>query len=302
MRQNAIELKKLTKEYAPGVGCFDINLTVKTGEVYGFIGPNGAGKTTVIRQMVSFVKPTSGEAKIFNIEAWGNSQKTMKTLGYLSGEVNLPPYLTGLNYLKTIAAIRQDVDWEYAEKLINFLELDANRKISKMSKGMKQKVAIVKAFMSKPQLLILDEPTSGLDPLMQERFEKILYKAKENGTTVFISSHIFGEIDKLCDRIGFIKKGHLIKEANLDELRLKSPKIYTIQFPKLSEMVRYLKMAPFTILKVSKNKALIELEIEPEKTKSFLNSLQNFEIIKLGEKPFSLENYFKELYENEDFS
>ncbi|WP_342273795.1 ABC transporter ATP-binding protein [Spiroplasma endosymbiont of Phycita roborella] len=166
---NIIQLKNLTKEYSPNIGCFDINFSINKGEVYGFIGPNGAGKTTVIRQMIGFIKSDTGFAKILDYDCWKESAKIMESLGYLAGEVTLPDYMSGISYLKTVATIRKNISWAYVEKLINYFELDAKRKIKKMSKGMKQKVAIISAFMHKPKVLVLDEPTSGLDPLMQER-------------------------------------------------------------------------------------------------------------------------------------
>ncbi|WP_339040846.1 ABC transporter ATP-binding protein [Spiroplasma endosymbiont of Apeira syringaria] len=227
---NIIQLKNLTKEYSPNIGCFDINLSINKGEVYGFIGPNGAGKTTVIRQMIGFIKSDTGFAKILDYDCWKESAKIMESLGYLAGEVTLPDYMSGISYLKTVATIRKNISWAYVEKLINYFELDAKRKIKKMSKGMKQKVAIISAFMHKPKVLVLDEPTSGLDPLMQERFNTLIRNSKNEGATIFMSSHIFGEIENICDKVAIIKKGKIISEISIKEIQNSAKKNYEIKF------------------------------------------------------------------------
>ncbi|WP_204305207.1 ABC transporter ATP-binding protein [Spiroplasma citri] len=188
-----ISLKNMTKKYNPNIGCFNINIAVKKGEVYGFLGPNGAGKTTVIRQMVGFIKSDNGTGTILGYDVWKDTKNIMKDLGYLAGEVNLPEYMTGISYLKTISEIRGNVDWKYVEKLIEYFDFDPKQKIKKMSKGMKQKVAIISAFMHKPKVLILDEPTSGLDPLMQQKFDTLIKNLQKEEATIFMSSHIFSE-------------------------------------------------------------------------------------------------------------
>ncbi|WP_253723365.1 ABC transporter ATP-binding protein [Spiroplasma citri] len=201
-----ISLKNMTKKYNPNIGCFNINIAVKKGEVYGFLGPNGAGKTTVIRQMVGFIKSDNGTGTILGYDVWKDTKNIMKDLGYLAGEVNLPEYMTGISYLKTISEIRGNVDWKYVEKLIEYFDFDPKQKIKKMSKGMKQKVAIISAFMHKPKVLILDEPTSGLDPLMQQKFDTLIKNLQKEEATIFMSSHIFSEIDNTCDKVAIIKK------------------------------------------------------------------------------------------------
>ncbi|WP_308150104.1 ATP-binding cassette domain-containing protein [Spiroplasma sp. AdecLV25b] len=181
-----IEINNVTKKYSETVGVFDINIKIKKGEIYGFIGPNGAGKSTTIRQMVGFIKPDQGNITINNKDAWNESKEIMSILGYLPGENILPDYMKAINYLKLVSDIRGNVEWTYVEKLINYFELNPKVKIKKMSKGMKQKVALITACMHKPKILILDEPTSGLDPLMQEKFLKIIKDFRNNGTTIFL--------------------------------------------------------------------------------------------------------------------
>lgn len=296
-----IKLTNLTKEYAEGVGAFDINLAVQQGEVYGFIGPNGAGKSTVIRQMVGFIKSDSGHGEILDQDIWKKADTIMQNTGYLAGEVSLPTYMTGNEYLKTVAAIRgkKNVDWNYVQKLITYFELSPKRKIGKMSKGMKQKVAIIACFMHKPKVLILDEPTSGLDPLMQEKFNKLITISKEEGATIFISSHIFGEVEVNCDRVGFIKKGHLIEEINLDDLRMRADKVYELKFADLTSYQTFLQKKEFKIIKEDAPLRKIEVKVPKKDAKKFLLMMAEFEIESYREVPFSLEQHFLKYYGDE---
>lgn len=295
---NTIELKSLTKEYSANIGCFDINISISKGEVYGFIGPNGAGKTTVIRQMVGFIKPDTGFIKILNYDAWKESAKIMESLGYLAGEVTLPDYMTGINYLKVIADIRGNISWSYVEKLIKYFELDGKRKIKKMSKGMKQKVAIISAFMHKPKVLVLDEPTSGLDPLMQEKFNTLIRKSKAEGTTVFISSHIFGEIENICDKVAVIKKGKIISEVSINEMKNAAKKNYEVKFSTINDYKAFL-TKKWDIIEKNDVTKVIKVNVLSADVDKFLKELSNYKIDNFKELPFSLEQYFIKFYKDE---
>ena len=297
-----IELKNVTKEYSPNIGCFNINLRIAKGEVYGFIGPNGAGKTTVIRQIVGFIKADSGVATVLNYDVWKQSAKIMESLGYLAGEVTLPDYMTGISYLKTIVAIRKNVAWSYVEKLINYFELDAKRKIKKMSKGMKQKVAIIAAFMHKPQVLVLDEPTSGLDPLMQEKFNTLVNNAKKTGTTIFMSSHIFGEIENVCDKVAVIKKGRIISEVAIKEMKDAAEKNYEIKFSAITDYHHFL-AKKWNILSKNDVTKVITISVLSNNVDKFLKELSLYKIDNFKELPFNLEAHFIKFYKDEvDFN
>ncbi|AGM26573.1 ABC transporter ATP-binding protein [Spiroplasma syrphidicola EA-1] len=233
-----IEIKKVTKIYGKNIGNFNISININNGEIYGILGPNGAGKTTLIRQIMGFIKSDAGVISFNNLNPWLNSKEIMEDTGYLSGEISLYENLKGIEYLKLIKNFRPKVNWKYVEKLILHFELNVNTKIKKMSKGMKQKLAIIAAVMHKPKFLILDEPTSGLDPVMQDQFNELILKMREkNKTTIIICSHIFDEIAKLCDRVGFIKQGKLIEEMKIDNKNM-----YEIEkhFKKLYERERVL--------------------------------------------------------------
>ncbi|AXK51809.1 ABC transporter ATP-binding protein [Spiroplasma alleghenense] len=208
-----VKINEVSKKYKNNVGNFNINFEVNDGEIYGIIGPNGAGKTTLIRQLLGFIKSDEGEILINEINPQKNSKAVMEFTGYVSGEIVLYETMKGIEYLKLVASLKKGVEWEFVEKLIKHFEIDVTRKIKKMSKGMKQKIALIAATMNKPKFLVLDEPTSGLDPVMQEQFNELMFKLKdEYKTTIIICSHIFEEVAKLCNKVAFIKDGKLIEE------------------------------------------------------------------------------------------
>ncbi|AVN60938.1 multidrug ABC transporter ATP-binding protein [Mesoplasma florum] len=230
--QLMISINNVSKKYGEKVGNFNINIQIKKGEIYGIIGPNGAGKTTLIRQILGFVKPDDGNITINSMDSWEKRQEIMEWTGYIAGEVSIYEDYTGMQFLKLMSNLKANVDWSFVEKLIEYFELDTSRKIKKMSKGMKQKIAIISATMNKPAFLVLDEPTSGLDPIMQQRFNELILKLKkENSSTVIICSHIFEEVVALADNVGMIKSGELIeefviKEKNIEIIREKFKSVF----------------------------------------------------------------------------
>lgn len=219
-----IRIKKLTKYYDRGkiLGAKNLTLDVDEGEIFGFIGPNGAGKSTTIRLLLDIIRPTSGSATIFGLDIHTDTVQIKKNIGYLPGEIFLNDALTGDSCIKYYSGFKDTIDKKYLSDLIARLDLDAKRKVKDYSKGNKQKLAVVLALMHKPKLLILDEPTSGLDPLNQAEFYRIIGETKKFGTTTFFSTHILEEAEKLCDRVGIIKEGELLKIENIDEFRKKN--------------------------------------------------------------------------------
>lgn len=223
-KMNIIETKKLTKYYLGGkvVGVKDLDLKIVEGEVFGYIGPNGAGKTTTLRLLLDLIRPTSGEAKIFDLPTCCNNEIIHQDLGYLPGEIFLPEHLTGKECIDYYKKFKKSVSNKYLQQIVSRLGLDLKKRIGQYSKGNKQKLAIILALMHQPKLLLLDEPTSGLDPLNQHEFYKILQDCKENGTTIFLSTHILSEAERICDRVGIIKDGKLLRIENIDEFREKN--------------------------------------------------------------------------------
>ena len=186
-----IDIEKLTRDYGSGKGIFDVSFQVNEGEVFGFLGPNGAGKTTTIRHLMGFIKAKSGRCTIRGMDCWQERCKIQEHLGYIPGEISFFDDMTGTEYLKFLAGYRRLKTANRMAEMMDRFELDPKSKIKKMSKGTKQKLGIVAAFMHDPEILILDEPTTGLDPLMQSRFVELLAEEKSKGKTILLSSHIF---------------------------------------------------------------------------------------------------------------
>jgi beta-exotoxin I transport system ATP-binding protein len=218
-----ISIRGLTKRYGSLVALNELNLDVVPGEVLGFLGLNGAGKTTAIRLLLDLLRPTSGKAFICGHDCWSDGLAARARVGYLPGELGIYSDLTGLEVLDFLAGLnRQPVDKRRREELVERLELperDLRRRLRQYSTGMKRKLGIIQAFECSPPLLILDEPTEGLDPLMQESFYALLKEAKQRGTTVFMSSHVLSEVERVCDRIALLRKGELVLLAGVEEIR-----------------------------------------------------------------------------------
>jgi ABC-2 type transport system ATP-binding protein len=214
-----IETERLTKAYGEHRGIIDVDLVVREGEAFGFLGPNGAGKTTTIRTLLDHLRPTSGRARVFGIETTVDPVAIHRRLGYLPGEFVLYDKLTGGQTIEYFANLRGGVDPAYQADLVARLDLDPSRKFKEYSKGNKQKVGLVVALQHRPELLILDEPTSGLDPLIQQAFFALMREAKDEGRTIFMSSHVLSEVERTCDRVAIIRDGRLTRVDRVDALR-----------------------------------------------------------------------------------
>ena len=216
---DAISTTGLTKRYGGTVALDALDLTVRSGEVYGFLGPNGAGKTTTIRLLLGLHRPTAGRAALFGVDAWSAPVEAHRRVAYVAGEPALWPDLTAAETLAFLAALRGGTDAAYRDVLLERFLLEPDKKVRALSKGNRQKVQLVAAFAARADLLLLDEPTSGLDPLMEVAFRDTVHEARQRGQTVFLSSHLLGEVEALCDRVGILREGRLVEEGTLEELR-----------------------------------------------------------------------------------
>jgi ABC-2 type transport system ATP-binding protein len=232
---DAIHTESLTKYYGPVVAIEALDLTVARGEVYGFLGPNGAGKTTTIRILLDLIKATSGRAMVEGLDCRMASLEVRRRIGYLPAEMPLYREMSGGAYLEFLAALdSRSIDLSYRQKLFSRFDVsdvDLRRRMDQLSHGMKRKFGIIQAVMGRPPLLILDEPTSGLDPLMIEAFAETVHELKtERKTTIFLSSHVLSEVERLCDRVGIIRRGRLVRETSIAELRRDTPRRLRVFF------------------------------------------------------------------------
>ncbi len=215
----AIRTEGLSKRYGDTLALDGLDLTVRRGEVYGYLGPNGAGKTTTIRLLLGLHRPSAGRGELFGVDAWGDPVSAHRRVAYVAGEPFLWPALTSAETFEFLARLHGGTDVAYRDALVERFQLDTRKKIRALSKGNRQKVQLIAALATRAELLLLDEPTSGLDPLMEVAFRDCVKEAKERGQTVFLSSHILSEVEALCDRVGILRRGRLVDEGTLQELR-----------------------------------------------------------------------------------
>ena len=214
-----IEVEKLSKSYGGKRGIAEVSFQVEEGDVFGFLGPNGAGKTTTIRLLMALLHADAGSAQIAGLDCWKQSLEIKRLIGYMPGEPALDPNLTGGQILEYFANLRGGVDHAYLRQLVERFELDTSRKFRQYSTGNKRKVVLIQAFMHRPRLLILDEPTSGLDPLNQQEFDRMVFEARDEGRTIFLSSHVLSEVEKTCTTVGIIRDGHLVRLGDVAEVK-----------------------------------------------------------------------------------
>jgi ABC-2 type transport system ATP-binding protein len=293
---NVFEIKNITKDYGNQKGVFDANFTVKKGEVMGFLGPNGAGKTTTIRQLMGFIHPDRGEVKINGMDCFTQAATIQENLGYLPGEIAFMDDMTGLEFIKFVGKMKNMSDFTYAQELMKLFELDPKGKLKKMSKGMKQKIGIVCAFMNQPEIIILDEPTSGLDPLMQNRFVELILKEKEKGTTILMSSHIFEEVERTCDRTVIIKNGRIMAVEDMSKLKSNKRKFYVVRFADVNMAKEFAKEYQLSQESIEEDKVTIGVKGNVDE---FIKKLSKYHVKDLNTKTQTLEELFMHFYGGE---
>ena len=219
MSEVILRTTNLSKTYGRTIALDAVNLEVRAGEIFGYIGPNGAGKTTTIRLLLGILKPTSGAAAIFGLDAWRDAVPIHRRIAFVPGDVNLWPNLTGGEVIDLLVRLRGTSDMARRQQLLEMFDLDPSKKCGSYSKGNRQKVALIAALAADAELYILDEPTSGLDPLMEQAFQQCVRDLKSREKSVFLSSHILSEVEQLCDRIAIVRAGRLVETGSLSELR-----------------------------------------------------------------------------------
>lgn len=214
-----IHTSTLSKSYGKSRGILEVTFSIEEGEVFGFLGPNGAGKTTTMRVLLGLLRPSSGSATIGGHDCWRESTKVKKLVGYLPGEFTFDPGLRGAQIIEYLGHLRGGIDQSYLRELVERLGFDPAKRFREYSRGNKQKLGLIQAFMHKPRVLILDEPTSGLDPLNQQEFYKMTAEARASGCTIFLSSHVLPEVEHTCDRVAIIREGRLVKIDHVSALK-----------------------------------------------------------------------------------
>ncbi|MGG2953889.1 ABC transporter ATP-binding protein [Geobacillus stearothermophilus] len=288
-----IELQQLTKVFPNGRGIFDVTLTVHEGEVFGFLGPNGAGKSTTIRHLLGFLKPTKGRVAIKGVDCWQESVKVQASIGYLPGEIAFPDGMTGMELLDLLAGMRRMNSTRYRDELIERLQLDVRLPLRKMSKGTKQKVGLVAALMHDPEVIILDEPTSGLDPLMQQTFIDLIREEKQKGKTIFLSSHIFPEIERTCDRVAIMKDGRLMAVNDIHELQSMQRKLFDVMLSREEDVAKLL-ASPLEVVHHAGRRVCIAVQGNYD---AFIRELAQYQVQSIDLRTQSLEDIFLHYYD-----
>ena len=261
--------------------------------MFGYIGTNGAGKTTTIRHMMGFLKPDSGRVCIKNLDAWKYASEIKKYIGYVPGEIAFPDLPNGIDFLKSQAELIGLKDLSYANGLIERLQLDPSANLRRMSKGMKQKTALVAALMADPEIILLDEPTTGLDPLMRVAFLDIVQEEHRKGKTIFMSSHLFEELELTCDRVAQIDNGRIVDVVEMDRIRACPTAEYKIEFNKRSDYRMFLEKG-FSVVREQPQYSQITVRIPRPAIQQLLLALAEADVKFVAEVPYTLERYFKE--------
>jgi ABC-2 type transport system ATP-binding protein len=302
-----IETSNLTKSYGRVAALSNLSLQICEGEIFGFLGPNGAGKTTTIRLLLGLLKPTQGRATVSGLDAWRDAVHVHKLVGYVPGDVRLYEYMTGQQLLDMLSGLRRVGNGLRAVPTVGTarsplptipvlaerLQLDLSRRIKTYSKGMKQKLGLMQALMHEPRLLILDEPTAALDPLMQEELYAILRERKQQGATIFFSSHILSEVEKICDRVGIVRAGHLVKIGSVDDVKHLQMRRVEVTFRDGVMPLEQLKRLGLNVRKSDDRTCAFTLRGDVD---LMVKLLAQFHVETLTVEPLSLEDVFFEFY------
>lgn len=293
MSSGIITIDHLTKDYGKGRGIFDIDFSIPEGAVYGYVGTNGSGKTTTIRNIMGFIRPASGHALVKGYDAWKYQAELKNHISYIPGEIEFPRFPTGTAFLDYQAKYLTKRDDRYRDQLIERLRLDPTADLRRMSKGMKQKTAIVAALMGDKEILIMDEPTTGLDPLMREEFLAMVREEKDRGKTIFMSTHIYEEVEAVCDKVAIIHKGHIVSELDLHDMEHQRRKKFILSFGSERDKEEFRDM--WHERSEIEGKSLIT-HADKEELQDFFSILKRFDVTGLREEHLSLEEYFKSIY------
>ena len=295
----AIATRGLTKFYGRTLGIEDVDLEVRVGEVFGFLGPNGAGKSTTIRLLLDFIRPTRGEASVLGLECRSRAVDIKRRVGYLPGELAMYEKMTAREMLGYFAGLRGMSDLGDAEMVAERLELDLDVKIRSYSSGNRQKVGLAQAFMHRPELLILDEPTNALDPLIQQEFHRMIDDVREAGRTVFLSSHILPEVERVADRVGIIRRGHLVVVDDVSEIKQRAVRRLTLRFAGPVDPASFQRLPSVIETRGLNNGSVVEVTVAGS-VDPVIKKAAEFETISVSADDGDLEGAFLAFYSEDE--
>lgn len=291
---NVIEATGLTKDYGDGRGVFDLHLGIREGEMLGYVGTNGSGKTTTIRHVMGFLRPTAGRVTVNGLSAWEHASEIARCVGYVPGEIAFPDLRSGTEFLRCQAELLGLTDMSRADELIERLQLDPTADLKRMSKGMKQKTALVAALMHDAPIIILDEPTTGLDPLMRATFLEIIEEEHRRGKTILMSSHSFDELEKTCDRVALINDGRIVDICSMQSIRERPVRDFKIEFRTAEDYHRFLG-EPFEELRRQEQYSQVTIRLPRGEISRLLTVLTGYRVKFLSELPYTLEMHCKQI-------
>jgi ABC-2 type transport system ATP-binding protein len=289
-----IRFDRLSKDYGNKRGVFDECLSIEQGEMMGFVGTNGSGKTTTIRCLMGFIKPTSGAVYVNGLESYANASTITKQIGYVPGEIAFPDLPTGNAFLRSQAEFLHLDSMDYANALVQRLQLDPRAPLKRMSKGMKQKTAIVAALMANPPIIILDEPTTGLDPLMRQAFVDVIKEEHHQGKTILMSSHMFEEVSDTCDRVSLISDGHLIDTVKMSDIENRPVQEFKIEFQTPADYTRF-HGEGFPIVREQEQYQQVTISIPRNSIAKLFLALANYDVRFISEVAYTLDKHFQEV-------
>lgn len=293
-----IEISSVTKRYghSTALAVDDLSLSIHSGEVYGLLGANGAGKTTTIRMIIDVIRPSTGTIRLFGKDVRQYGTIVRKDVGYLPGDVVLPKNVTGHEFLTYLRQLSHNVQADYIQQLVARFEAQLDKKMGQLSKGNRQKIGIIQAFMHQPKVLILDEPTSGLDPLMQEQFYAMIDEARKRGVAILLSSHSFDEVGRMCDRIGILRAGKLVYEGRADQVAASQKPQWRVTLKHQIDRESLVQSPDLNVVEIG----VTSVTVEPAATiKKALAALSHYEIVSMTTSQRNLEDEFLHFYDKE---
>ncbi len=295
---SALQTDGLTKHYGDVEALVAVDLQVRAGEVFGFLGPNGAGKTTMIRTVMDEIRPTAGTASILGMDCHRDAVQIRRHIGYLPSDLALYPNLTGRDTLTFFANLRGGVDWSYVDELAERLDAQLDKKVGDLSSGNRQKVGVIQAFMNRPGLIIMDEPSNGLDPLVQREFQAMMRDVVSQGASIFLSSHTLSEVQRVADRVGIIRHGHLIALESVSTLRAKGMRRVELELATPAES------AVFDSVPGARDVVVIDHRVQMSyqgKMDALLRTVaERYDVVDISTQEADLEEVFLTYYHDED--